>query len=75
MVVGAGVARAYPVPVADVSQSADTCDGWHVSASLSKMTVNSVPTMVATALTREGFVTGEASAKIDGDGRCAGELR
>jgi hypothetical protein len=40
-----------------------------VSASLSKMTINSVPNMVATALTREGFVTGETSAKIDGDGR------
>lgn len=77
LVVTAGVARAEPIPVADVSQSADTDDGWHVSASLSKMTVNSVPNMAATALTREAFVTGEASAKIDGDGKSAvnsGEL-
>ena len=58
-----------PVPIGDVTQSAVTDDGWHVSASLSKMTVNSVPNMAATALTREGFVTGEASATIDGDGK------
>ncbi len=75
--VGAGVARADPLPMADVTQSADTDEGWHVSASLSKMTVNSVPNMAATALTREGFVTGEASVKIDGDGKSpvnSGEL-
>jgi hypothetical protein len=77
VVVSAGVAHADPVPIADVSQSADTDDGWHVTASLSKMTVNSVPNMAATALTREAFVTGEASAKIDGSGKSAvnsGEL-
>jgi hypothetical protein len=77
LLVDAGVAHADPQPVADVSQSADTDDGWHVSASLSKQTVNSVPNMAATALTREAFVTGEASAKIDGDGKAAvnsGEL-
>jgi hypothetical protein len=77
LLVGAGIAHADPQPVADVSQSADTVDGWHVSASLSKQTVNSVPNMAATALTREAFVTGEASAKIDGDGKAAvnsGEL-
>jgi len=77
VVVCAGVAHADPVPIADVSQSADTDDGWHVTASLSKITVNSVPNMAATALTREAFVTGEASAKIDGSGKSAvnsGEL-
>lgn len=77
VVVSAGVAHADPVLIADVSQSADTDDGWHVTASLSKMTVNSVPNMAATALTREAFVTGEASAKIDGSGKSAvnsGEL-
>jgi hypothetical protein len=76
-VVSAGVAHADPVPIADVSQSADTDDGWHVTAALSKMTVNSVPNMAATALTKEAFVTGEASAKIDGSGKSAvnsGEL-
>jgi MspA protein len=69
LVIGGGVAHADPVPVADVAQSADTDDGWHVTAALSKMTVNSVPNMAATALTREGFVTGEASATISGDGK------
>jgi hypothetical protein len=71
VVCGAGVARADPVPLADVSQAADTDDGWHVRASLSKMTVNSVPNMAATALTKEAFVTGEASANIEGNGKTA----
>jgi hypothetical protein len=73
----AGVAQAEPVPIANVTQSADTDDGWHLSASLSKMTVNSVPNMAATPLTREGFVTGEASVTIGGNGRApvnSGEL-
>jgi hypothetical protein len=52
-----GVATADPLPVADVTQSADTDDGWRLSAALSRMTINSVPNMAATAFTREGFVT------------------
>ena len=63
-----GVAAAEPLPVADVTQSADTDDGWHLSAALTKMTINSVPDMAATAFTREGFVTGKAPATIDGNG-------
>src|SRR4051794_6555548 len=55
-----GTAEAEPVPVADVTQAADTDDGWHLSAELTKMTVNSVPNMAATPLTREAFVTGKA---------------
>jgi hypothetical protein len=35
-----GVAAAEPVPLADVMQSADTDDGWHLSASLTNMTIN-----------------------------------
>ncbi|BAX95943.1 hypothetical protein MSTE_00602 [Mycobacteroides stephanolepidis] len=65
---GPGVAVADPLPVADVSQSADTDDSWHLSAALSRMTINSVPNMAATAFTREGFVTGKALASIDGNG-------
>jgi hypothetical protein len=65
---GVGVAAADPLPVADVTQSADTDDGWHLSAALTRMTINSVPNMAATAFTREGFVTGKAAATIDGDG-------
>lgn len=64
----AGVASADPLPVADVSQSAITDDGWHLSAALTNMTINSVPNMAATAFTREGFVTGKAVASIDGNG-------
>ena len=66
-----GVAAADPLPVADVTQSADTDDGWHLSAALTRMTINSVPNMAATAFTREGFVTGKAAATIDGNGAVA----
>ena len=69
--VAVGVAKADPVPVADVTQSADTDDGWHLSASLTRMTINSVPNMAATAFTRAGFVTGKAAATIDGNGAVA----
>jgi MspA len=71
LLLGGGVAAADPLPVADVSQSADTDDGWHLSASLTRMTINSVPNMAATAFTREGFVTGKAAATIDGNGDVA----
>jgi hypothetical protein len=66
-----GVASAEPLPVADVTQSADTDDGWHLSAALTRMTINSVPNMAATAFTREGFVTGKAATTIDGNGGAA----
>ena len=69
--VAGGVAAADPLPVADVTQSADTDDGWHLSAALTRMTINSVPNMAATAFTREGFVTGKAAATIDGSGAVA----
>jgi len=65
---GNGVAAADPLPVADVTQSADTDDGWHLSAALTRMTINSVPNMAATAFTREGFITGKAEATITGNG-------
>jgi MspA len=68
---GQGVAAAEPLPVADVTQSADTDDGWHLSAALTRMTINSVPNMAATAFTREGFVTGKGAATIDGNGAVA----
>jgi len=68
---GPGIAAADPLPVADVTQSADTDDGWHLSAALTRMTINSVPNMAATAFTREGFVTGKAVASIDGNGSSA----
>jgi hypothetical protein len=69
--VAGGVAAADPLPVADVTQTAVTDDGWHLSAALTNMTINSVPNMAATAFTREGFVTGKAVANIDGDGAVA----
>jgi hypothetical protein len=63
-----GVAGADPVPVADVTQGADTDDGWHLTATLSRMAMNSVPNMAATAFTREAFVTGKVEATITGNG-------
>jgi hypothetical protein len=66
--VSAGVAAADPLPVADVTQAADTDDGWHLSAALTRMTINSAPNMAETAFTREGFVTGKAAATIEGNG-------
>jgi hypothetical protein len=68
MFVSCGVAAADPVPVADVTRSADTDDGWHLSDTLTNMTIDSVPNMAATLLTKEAFVSGKALAKIDGDG-------
>lgn len=65
------MAAAEPLPVADVTQSADTDDGWHLSAAFTRMTINSVPNMAATGFTREGFVTGKAAATIDGNGGVA----
>lgn len=69
--VGMPTAAAEPVPVADVTQSADTDDGWHLSAALTRMAINSVPNMAATAFTREGFVTGKAAVSIGGNGGVA----
>jgi hypothetical protein len=66
--IGVASAHADPLSLADVTQSADTDDGWHLSAALTNMTINSVPNMAATAFTREGFVTGKAVATIDGNG-------
>lgn len=67
-VASTAVAVAEPLPIADVIRSATTDDGWQLSAALTNMTINSVPNMAATAFTREGFVSGKASATIDGDG-------
>jgi hypothetical protein len=69
--VSGAVANADPIPIQDVTQSADTDDGWHLTASLTRMAINSVPNMAATAFTREGFVTGKAAATIDGNGSSA----
>ena len=69
MFVCCGVAAADPVPVDDATHSADTDDGWTLSASLTSMTINSVPNMAATPLTKEAFISGKAVAKIDGDGK------
>ena len=66
---GGGVASADPAPIADVTQLADTDEGWHLTAALTRMTLNSVPNMAATAFTREGFVTARAEADIDGNGK------
>jgi MspA len=69
MFVCCGVAAADPAPVDDATRSADTDDGWTLSATLTSMTINSVPNMAATPLTKEAFISGKAVARIDGDGK------
>ena len=64
--VNCGVATADPVPLQDVSQDVYTDDGYHFSALLTKMTINSVPNMAATAFSREAFVSATATEIIDG---------
>src|SRR6201997_312499 len=63
-----GVAAADPVPIADVTQSSDTDDGWRLSATLTDQSINGVANMAATSFTKEAFVSGKAVANIDGDG-------
>jgi MspA len=62
----AGVATADPVSVADVTRTVDTPDGYHLSASLTNVTIQSVPNMAATAFTREAYVSATATATISG---------
>ncbi len=72
-----GVAAAEPIPVQPVTRSVDTigCRSdtspskycLHLTSELADMTINSVPNMAATTFTREGFVTGTATAKVTGD--------
>src|SRR3984893_15155244 len=69
MFVCCGVAAADPVPVEDVTRSADTDDGWTLSATLTGMTIDPVLNMASTPLTKEAFISGKAVAKIDGDGK------
>ena len=66
---GCGVAAADPVPIADVTRTADTDDGWRLSALLTNMNINSVANMAATTFTKEAFVTGKAVVTIDGNGK------
>lgn len=60
-----GVAAADPVSLRDVTSSTvpDT-DGWHLTVSLTGMTINAVPNMAATAFTREGFVSAKATLTL-----------
>ena len=66
--ISGGAAAADPVAIEDVTRTADTDDGWTLSTTLTKMTIDSVPNMAATPLTKEAFISGKAVAKIDGDG-------
>jgi hypothetical protein len=53
------------VAAADPNQSVFTDDGYHFSASLTDVNINSVPNMAATAYTREAFVSAKAMEVID----------
>jgi hypothetical protein len=67
LVIGtAGVAAADPVPVPDVTRTVDTPDGYHLSASLTNVTIEPVPNMAATAFSREAYLSATATATISG---------
>lgn len=68
LIMADGVATAEPLPLAHISRSVVTRDGWQLTASLKEMTINSVANFAATGFTREAFVSGEADASIDGNG-------
>jgi hypothetical protein len=54
------------VPVADVTRTVDTLDGYHLSASLTDMTINSVPNVAATTFSREAYLSATATETIWG---------
>jgi MspA len=68
MALSAGVAPAAPLATPDVSQYVQTVDGWTLRASLTDVTINSVPNMAGTPYSREGFVSGLATLTIEGNG-------
>lgn len=63
----AGVALAAPLATPNVSQYVKTVDGWTLRASLTDVSINSVPNMAATPFTREGFISGSATLTIEGN--------
>lgn len=68
LVFGSGTAQASPMPAANVARAEQTGDGWNLKVALTGMLINAVPNMAATPFTKEGFVTGRATASIEGDG-------
>ncbi len=62
----AGVAAANPITVPDVTRTVPTPDGYQLSASLTNVTIESVPNMAATAFSREAFLSATATATISG---------
>lgn len=74
MIVGGGEAAADPVSLPVVNQYVDTVDGYRLHASLEGLpgtpaaTINPVPNIAATAFSKEGFLSGSATANIEGSG-------
>ena len=64
--VSSGVAEGDTAPLADVNVAVQTPDGYQLSASLTDMTINSVPNMAATAFSREAYLSGTAIETITG---------
>lgn len=63
-----GVANAIPVPLPDVTVPVPTPDGYQIIATLTDMSINSVPNMAATTFSREAYLSGTAIATIAGAG-------
>lgn len=61
-----GAAIAVADPVADpLPQEKETPSHYHVTLSMKKITIQSVPNMAAAPLVREGYITGTAELKAD----------
>lgn len=63
--IGGGVAVADPSDPDEAVVSKDTADGWRLTASLSNVTITSVPNMAATAFTRQAYVSATATVKVE----------
>lgn len=65
---GTAPAAAERVPLPDVTQFSDTVDGWRFSLTISELRVDAVPNLATSAFTKEGFVSANATATVDGVG-------
>ena len=66
-----GVARAEQVSVPDVARTLVTVDGWQMALSLTDARIDAVPNMASAPLSKEGFLSGRVTLRVEGDGTAA----
>ena len=66
LIVAAGAASAAPHPLADRFESTVTADGWELQLAKTGEVVNQVPNLATSLVSREGFVSVNANARITG---------